>query len=441
MIRFLLCFFALAAAAAAERPNIIVLFADDAGYADFGFQEKPDPAMAKLTPHIDSLAASGLRFTDAYVSGAVCSPSRAGMLTGRYQQRFGHELNIPPGYMDGGMSLEERTIADRLRAAGYATGLIGKWHLGYPEPYQPNKRGFDYFYGLLQGSRSYFPYDKPHAHRVLQENGEPTPETGYVTDRIGEGAVRFIRDHKAKPFFLYVAFTSPHGPLQAKPEDLEACAGIADKKRRTYAAMVKAMDDNIGRILKALDDAGIAENTLVVFTNDNGGQTLTGAVNTPLQGRKGQLWEGGIRVPMCLRWPAAVKAPGRSVADPVITLDLLPTFVGALDRAPEPSWQLDAIDLGPLLTGEIDALPPRALHWRTQGSEGPAAIRVGDDKLVVLRGEEGASQHLFDLANDLGETTDLAAERPELVKQLAGRLADWESELEEPRWGPGSRKR
>lgn len=171
-------------------PNLVILYADDAGYADFGFQDHVAADMRGLTPHIDAIAAAGARCTNAYMSGAVCSPSRAGMLTGRYQQRFGHELNIPPGYMKGGMALSEKTIADRLRAVGYRTGIIGKWHLGYPPPYQPNRRGFDEFFGLLQGSRPYFPMKKVTPHRVLQHNGKPTPEEGYVTDRIGDGAVR-----------------------------------------------------------------------------------------------------------------------------------------------------------------------------------------------------------------------------------------------------------
>ena len=302
---------------AGEPANVVILYADDAGYADFGFQSITDEAMEGLTPHIDSIASAGVRFTNAYMSGAVCSPSRAGMLTGRYQQRFGHELNIPPGYMKGGLPLTERTIADRMKAAGYATGIIGKWHLGYPPPYQPNRRGFDRFFGLLQGSRPYFPMKKPTPHRVVQLNGEPTPESGYVTDRFGNGAAEFIKAHRDRPFFLYVSFTSPHGPLQAKVSDLAKLDHIKDKRRRTYAGMVKCMDDNVGRILATLRECGLENKTLVVFTNDNGGQTKTGAVNTPLKGHKGQIWEGGIRVPMSMRWPGRI-AEKTVVDDPVI---------------------------------------------------------------------------------------------------------------------------
>ncbi len=424
----------------APARNVVVLFSDDAGWADFGFQPYPSPHLAQRTPRIDSIAAEGARFTQAYMSGAVCSPSRAGLMTGRYQQRFGHETNIPPNYMAGGMDLGEKTVADRLGALDLHTGLVGKWHLGYPEPYQPNRRGWHWFHGLLQGSRSYFPIDEPSSHRVIQENGEALPEEGYVTDRFGDAAVRYIEEHAAEPFFLFVSFTAPHGPLQAKPEDLETIDDVEKEQRRKFCGLVVALDRAVGRVLDALDAHDLADDTFVVFTNDNGGQTQVGADNGPLRGRKGQLWEGGIRVPMAMRWPGRIAA-GTVIDDPVISLDLLPTFVGALDQAVEPDWRLDGMDLGPLLGGELDALPPRALHWRTQGSGGPAAIRVGDDKLVVLRGEGGPSQHLFDLADDLGEASDLAAERPELVKQLASRLADWESELVEPRWGPGSGKR
>ena len=278
-------------APSAPRPNIVVLYSDDAGYADFGFQEAPAPELAKRTPHIDSIAKAGLRFTSAYMSGAVCSPSRAGLMTGRYQQRFGHERNIPPGYMQGGMSLREKTIADRLKARGYHTGLVGKWHLGYPADYHPNKRGFDWFYGLLQGSRPYVAMKKPTPHRVIQENGEATDEGGYVTDRFGDAAVRYLetraKAESPQPFFLFVSFTSPHGPLQAKAEDLETLKGIERPRRRRYAGLIKSLDDNVGKILAALDRLELAEDTLVVFTNDNGGQTQTGAVNTPLRGRKG----------------------------------------------------------------------------------------------------------------------------------------------------------
>lgn len=418
----------------ASRPNIVVLFADDAGYSDFGFQPEATADMAGLTPHIDSIATEGAVFQAFYMSACVCSPSRAGLMTGRYQQRFGHEKNIPPGYMKGGMALEEATIADRLRGAGYETGLVGKWHLGYPDPYHPNERGFDWFMGCLQGSRPYLEMEEPTPHRVLLRNRTATPEGGYVTDRFGDAAVEFIEKERDEPFFLFVSFTAPHGPLQPRPGDAELpeLASIEKKRRRNYAGLVKAMDDNVGKVLAALERAGISEETLVLFTNDNGGQTQTAAINQPLRGRKGQLYEGGIRVPAALRWPGVV-APGTVVEAPAISLDLTPTFLAAAGSAPEPGAELDGLDLTAALRGEAgDPLTQRSLYWRRSGSEGPIAARRGRWKL--LWNDRAEDPELFDLANDVAESRDVAGDHPEVVAQLMAELEDYEAGLIEPLW-------
>lgn len=419
---------------APRRPNIVLLLADDAGYADFGFQPVSEPDVAVLTPHIDSIAADGARFSDFYMSGAVCSPSRAGLLTGRYQDRFGHGRNIPPGYMGGGLSLEEVTVADRLRAAGYVTGCVGKWHLGYPEEYHPLKRGFDEFYGLLQGSRSYYPMEDPSPHKAIFEDREETAEEGYVTDRFGAAAVRFIEEHKAEPFFLFVSFTAPHGPLQAKPEDLElpALREIEDDRRRKYAGLVKALDDNVGEILAALERERLAEETLVIFTNDNGGQTSTGALNSPLRGRKGTMWEGGVRVPCAMRWPG-VLAAGGVIEAPSIALDLTPTFCALAGEPALDEAALDGVDLTPLLHGMESSPQPRSFFWRKTGSAGPIAVRRGRWKLVWE--ERDASPELYDLQTDLSESLDLAASQPELAEELLAELVAWEAQLIEPLWG------
>jgi arylsulfatase A-like enzyme len=418
-----------------RTPNVVLLFADDAGYADFGFQPEPAPALARLTPHIDTIAAAGVRFTNAYVSGCVCSPSRAGLLTGRYQQRFGHERNLPPGY-EGGLPLDERTAADHLGALGLTTALVGKWHLGYPPEYHPGQRGFDLFHGLLQGSRSYFPIENPSPNRVIQRNGEPLPEVGYVTDRFGDAAVEFIEEHADQPFFLFLSFTAPHGPLQARPEDLEALASIRGERRRKYAALVKAMDDAVGRVLEALQRHGLDEHTFVVFTNDNGGQTQTGAINSPLRGRKGQLFEGGIRVPMAIRWSGRIPA-GTTIDDPVITLDLLPTFVRVCGGEVSEEWRLDGVDLLPRILGDSEELPERPLFWRSNGPTGPIAMRRGNHKLLVERDEEHEQVMLFDLAADIGEQADRSTEDPERVAAMRAELTEWESSLMEPRWSYG----
>ncbi|MBI5853206.1 MAG: sulfatase-like hydrolase/transferase [Planctomycetes bacterium] len=414
--------------------NVVVLLCDDAGYADFGFQEHPSSDVAPLTPHIDRIAKEGVRFTNAYTSGCVCGPTRAGLLTGRYQQRFGFDRNIPQGYLQGGLSLDERTIADRMRELDRATGLVGKWHLGYPEAYHPNRRGFDEFFGFLMGARAYQPLENPTPHRAIQRDGEVQPEGGYVTDRWGDAAIEFIKKHEAKPFFLYVAFNAVHAPLQPKAEDLAAVAHITPQRRRNHAGVMVGLDRAVGRILDALDEHGLAEDTLVIFTNDNGGQTQIGANNGPLRGRKAQLFEGGIRVPMAMRWPGRI-TPGTTIGDPVITLDLLPTCLSACGGAIDPEWKLDGVDLVPRITGRLETLPERTLFWRTQGSKGPIAARRGNWKLLHQRGEPDAKPMLFDLAQDIGERRDLAAQEPGTVAELRAAIEAWEAETVEPGWG------
>ncbi len=419
-----------------RRPNLVLLLADDAGFADFGFQEQPDALFADRTPAIDSIARAGARFTDFTMAGAVCSPSRAALLTGRYPQRFGHERNLPVGH-DGGLDLGETTLAERLRAAGYRTACIGKWHLGYPDAYHPNRRGFDHFHGLLQGSRSYHPIEEPTRWRVLQENGRRLPEGGYVTDRLGDAAVAFVRENADRPFFLFLSFTAPHGPLQpAKRHWSElASLGIDDRKRRAYLGLMLSLDENVGKVLDALEEEGIADRTLVVFTNDNGGQTKTGANNAPLRGRKGTLWEGGVRVPCAMRWPGRIE-PDSVLRAPCSSLDLVPTFLRAAGVPLDPETfeearrPLDGVDLAPLFAG--GTLEERTLFWRTQGSGGPWAARRGRWKLV--RRESGEPAALFDLWSDPGETTDVRVGNPEVADALEADVARWESTLIEPAW-------
>ena len=418
-----------------DLPNIIVLLSDDAGYADFGFQPHVRDDFKNLTPRIDSIAKAGCRFSNAYMSGCVCSPSRAGLMTGRYQQRFGHDNNIPPGYMKGGLPLSETFGSKRLQSIGYKTGVTGKWHLGYPVDYQPNRRGFDYFYGCLQGSRKYFPIENVSPHRVFLENEKPTAEKGYVTDRIGDAACRFIEKHKDAPFFLFVSFTATHGPLDAKDEHLNQLKHIRKLRRRKNAGLMVSLDENVGKILDRLKALDLEKDTMVIFTNDNGGQTQTAANNEPLRGRKGQLWEGGIRVPMAIRWPGRISA-GTVIDDPVISLDLLPTFFAAAERTVDPAWNLDGLSLFKLLTGEVDSVPGRKLYWRRNGAAGAIAVRQGQWKMIHLRNEDGAEARLFDLDGDIGEMRNLAEENPEVLRELVDAANDWESELAQPLWGP-----
>jgi arylsulfatase A-like enzyme len=424
--------------ATADKPNVVILFADDAGYADFGFQEHARPDMAPLTPHIDSIASAGARFTQAYVTGAVCSPSRAGMMTGRYQERFGHETNLPPGTQTG-LPLTETFGVKRLQDIGYYTGLIGKWHLGYPENFHPNRRGYAHFYGLLQGSRSYYPYEKPSRDRVIWRNNIPTEETGYVTDRLGDAACKFIEEHREDPFYLFVSFTAPHGPLQPRQGryDYERIKHIEHEDRRHYAGLVVAMDDNVGKILATLENHGLSESTIVIFTNDNGGPGGKDSTsNFPLRGHKGSLYEGGVRVPWAMAWPSVIR-PGTVVDTPVITMDILPTIFDASGEPIPEDWALDGDSLLPLVGVSPVAFPERTLYWRRHGSKGPIALQDANWKLLERNAPDGEPE-LYNLAQDIGEQHNIAIQHPDVLSRLQAKRAAWETQLVEPLWGPGS---
>ncbi len=406
--------------------NIVLLVADDLGFNDLGVQGSP----VVPTPQIDGLAADGVRFTNAYATAASCSPSRAALLSGRYQQRLGFEFNTGPSrlaHAEGrGLDLSATTIADVLGGAGYATGLVGKWHLGTQDALHPLERGFDSFFGFLAGAHSYFPAGTI-GHETLMRDRQPVEETAYLTDAFAREAGGFVTRHRDRPFFLYVSFNAVHTPIEAPDEYLSRFAHIADAKRRTYYAMVSALDAAVGAILGTIDRLGLSEQTLVVFTSDNGGVIGLGD-NAPLRLGKTYLFEGGIRVPMLMRWPG-VASPGRVHADTVSTLDLLPTFAAAADVPRPDEGELDGIDLGPSLRGEQPGPIHEYLFWRN----GPnRAARRGDWKLV----KAGEHVWLFDLATDVGEQTNLAATHPAVVGELLAALDEWEAQLVPPRW-PG----
>jgi len=425
-----------AATPAAARPNILLIVGDDMGYADVGFHGCKDIP----TPHLDALAASGVRFTNGYVSGPYCSPTRAGLLTGRYQQRFGHEFN--GGGEGGGLPVTEITIANRLKSAGYATALIGKWHLGASAAMHPQKRGFDDFFGFLGGAHSYF--DKSGFLRGTA----PINELDYATDAFGREAVAFIEKHQTgAPWFLYLAFNAVHTPMHATDDRLKKFAHIADEQRRTYAAMMFAMDEAIGRVRAAVAATGQEQNTLVFFISDNGGPampgvTVNGARNDPLRGSKRTTLEGGIRVPFVVAWPGKVK-PG-VYAQPAIQLDLTYTALVAAGATPKPEWKLDGVDLLPFLGGAKSGAPHDALYWRF-GDQ--MAIRIGDYKLVRYDmnvetrtgGKQPASDvKLYHLGNDLGETKNLFAAQPEKAKELQAKWDTWNATLMKPATGGGA---
>jgi arylsulfatase A-like enzyme len=428
-------FCSLLPAADAKKPNIVFIVGDDMGYADVGFHGCQDIP----TPHLDALAKSGVRCTNGYVSGPYCSPTRAGLMTGRYQTRFGHEFNA--GAPGSGLPLTETTIASRLKSAGYVTGVVGKWHLGSDEKFHPQKRGFDEFFGFLGGGHDYF------EDQGILRGTEQVDEKEYLTDAFGREAASFIERHKNESFFLYLAFNAVHTPMQADDPRLAKFAHISDNRRRTYAAMMSAMDDAIGRVRQKLDETGLAQNTLVTFISDNGGPTMPGttvnaSMNKPLRGSKRTTLEGGIRVPFLVSWPGHLK-PG--VYDkPVIQLDLNATALTAAGVAIQPDWKLDGVDLGSFLSSTNSAMPHDTLYWRF-GQQ--MAIRHGDYKLVrydtnadTLTGADGqpvSSAQLYRLSNDIGEAKDLAASMPDKVKELQAKWDTWNAELKPPLWGGG----
>jgi arylsulfatase A-like enzyme len=424
-----------------DRPNVVIIVADDMGYADIGVHGCKDIP----TPAIDSIARNGVRFTDAYVTGPYCSPTRAGLLTGRYPQRFGHEFNLNPGvHPDYGLSLTETTMAARLKATGYRTAIFGKWHLGTAERFHPMARGFDEFFGFLAGGHSYL--EPGPAGNPLLDGRTPVNETSYLTETLADRAVDFIKRHRSQPFFLYLAFNAVHVPMQTTEQYLRRFEHISDNRRRTYAAMLAAMDDGIGRTLSALRAEKLEENTLVFFFSDNGGPTIVGGVNgstnTPLRGSKRQTWEGGIRVPFMVQWPGHLPR-GKTETRPIIQLDVLPTVLAAAGIPIQSQWRLDGVNLLPLATGKTSSPPHDALYWRLGGM---MAIRKGDWKLVKMSDDafrqdpsvlaDLTGVELYNLKEDIGEKKNLAAVRPEKVKELAEAWQRWNKELSPPSWPP-----
>lgn len=426
-------------------PNIMVLLSDDQGSHDLGCQGCKDIP----TPHIDSLARQGVRCTNGYVSSCMCSPSRAGLLTGRSQSRFGHEINWEGHDLTGrkGLPLGERTLADDLRQAGYRTGCVGKWHLGDAPAFHPNQRGFDEFFGFTFGGHEYFcdayvpAKDGVESYRtLLQRNGTPERQSGYLTTVLGREGAAFIQRHRDRPWFLYVAFNAPHGPLQASQEYLDRFAAIEDPQRRTYAAMVSALDDAVGLILEELRAGGLEGKTLVFFLSDNGGPLdRNGSRNTPLSGEKGNFLEGGIRVPYLVRWKGRLPE-GVTYDRPVSSLDIAATALAQAGVRDRPGPPLDGVDLLPFLRGEAAGDPHEALFWRMK-PRGIWAVRAGDWKLVAHHAWQELpagvpKPRLLHLAEDIGERTDRSAARVDQVAALKSAYEAWSAGFPEPLWAP-----
>lgn len=405
-----------------KKPNFIIILADDLGYGDVGFTGSTQIK----TPHIDALAKSGVVFTDGYVSGPVCAPSRAGLITGRNQVNFGYDNNLTdalpqfnPEY--SGLPVTEKTIADRLSNLGYVNGIIGKWHLGEKEQFHPTNRGFDEFWGYLGGGHNYFPSDtsnKKYNRPIISNYKEPQPIT-YITDDKGDECVDFIKRHKDEPFFLYASFNAPHAPMQALEEDLKLYAGIKNEKRRTYAAMVHRLDVNIGRMIKELKAQEIYDDTVIVFLSDNGGpDTNNGSINAPYNGRKGILLEGGIRVPFVISYPEKLKSGIYNKA--ITSLDLAPTFVALAGGKITKKDRFDGVNIFPFITNKIEGNPHETLMWRFTISAG---IRKGNWKLVRL---PDRMPLLFNLEEDPSEQNNVAKEHWDLVQTMLKELGNWD---------------
>lgn len=436
-------------------PNFVVIVADDLGWGEL-MTSGPDRIP---TPRLDALADEGIRFSSGYVSCPVCSPTRAGLLTGRYQQRFGHEFNGGPvesASDDFGLPLDEKTLPQRLKASGYATGMVGKWHLGFQPEMHPLARGFDEFYGFLSGAHPYLPDSRRDARSDILRGREPVEPPADLTREFGKEASAFIERHASAPFFLYLTYNAVHTPLEAVESDLARFESIEDRKRRTFAAMLSAMDESVGGVLDTLRAKGLDENTLVIFVSDNGGPTpATTASNGPLRGFKGQVWEGGVRVPFFVRWTGRV-AGGRTIDTPAIAIDIAATCLAAAGSADRLDPLLEGRDLLDLIhpgasSSEAggDAKAERALFWRF-GEQW--AVRRGDWKLVHAGtsrpgsedGEgdaDGAKPMLFDLKGDIGEQHDRAATEPAVVAELQAAFDAWNAGNIPPKWRRGDKAR
>ena len=410
---------------AQTKPNIVLIVMDDVGYGDYGSYGAPDIK----TPNVDRLARDGVKFTDFYAA-PTCTPTRATLITGRYYQRTGLEAPLPAAPAGGrGLPATGRSLPQLMKNEGYATGLIGKWHLGYRPEHQPKAHGFDYFFGFLSGLVDYYQHTDQNGKPDLFENGQPVQVDGYMTDLITARAVTFIDQNAQRPFFLEVAYNAAHWPFQVpdKPSVAPDNARFVQphdehtSTRADYVAMLERADQGVGRIVNALQQHGLTRNTLVIFTNDNGGEWLSR--NAPLYHRKGTVWEGGVRVPLIMKWPARIPA-GRTSPQVGMVFDLTQTILAAA-QAPVPAEaRFEGINLLPIVTGQNPQVE-RTLFFRVTGRQ-QRAVRQGDWKLLV----DGGAVLLFNLRTDVGERNDLAKERPDIARRLRPLITEWEKDVD-----------
>lgn len=419
------------------HPNIIVIISDDQGYADVGFHGSKEI----ITPNIDRIANNGVVFSEGYVSYAVCSPSRAGLITGRYQNRFGYTRNILLAPKDSlmGLPLTEQTLPDVLNNVDYKTKAIGKWHLGAHESLVPERRGFDEFFGFIIGGHRYFPEDLTlndltearsqmdgYITRIY-DNGKRIDTKKYLTEELSDNAVKFIEENSDNPFFLYLSYNAPHTPLQATEKDLERNMHIEIEKRRIYAAMVSSMDDGIGLILDKLEEKKISDNTIVIFFSDNGGvEWYNFSDNGVLRGIKGDFFEGGIRVPFVMQWPKKIKA-GITYDKPIISLDVFATVASAASAEKHINNEIDGVDLLPYLTGNNSGLPHKYLYWQNRDKDIDV---VRDERYKYLRIKN--DEYIFDLKNDIGEETNIINSSKPIYDRLKSQFKEWEKNMIDP---------
>ena len=433
VVPLLLC---AVAASAQTRPNVVLIVMDDVGYGDYGSFGATDVR----TPSVDRLAKEGVRFTDFYAAPS-CSPTRAALISGRYQQRFGLEVPLGASPAGGrGLPANGRTLPQLLKNSGYATALVGKWHLGYTPQFHPNTHGFDYFFGFLSGLIDYYQHTDQAGNHDLYENREPVHVDGYSTDVLTDRAIQFIEKNRAQPFFIDVSYNAAHWPFQVpdKPSTAPRNGRFVQPQeentstRADYVAILERADRGVGRILATLQKLGIERNTLVIFTNDNGGEWLSR--NAPLFHRKETLWEGGIRVPLIMRWPEQLGA-GRTERTPGITMDLTATILAAAGATLPSDTRPDGVNLLPIVQGKA-AAPDRALFWRVATAtpvRNQRAVRQGDWKVLV----EAGKVFLFNVREDPGERNDLASERTDIVRKLFPLIAAWEKDVDADGGGVG----
>ncbi|WP_235299520.1 sulfatase-like hydrolase/transferase [Portibacter marinus] len=420
-----------------QKPNLILIIADDLGYADVGFNGSTEIP----TPYIDRIANEGVKFTNGYVSYPVCGPSRAGIITGRYQDRFGFSRNplFTPNDSLSGLPLAEETLADVLAKADYKCVALGKWHLGAHYSQHPNQRGFSDFYGFLSGGHHYFPEkwtlkDEFEAKTQfdgyktkLLRNQERIEETEYLTDAISREAISYIDKYKEEPFFLYVAYNAPHTPMQATEMYLQRFSHIEDEKRRTYAAMVSAVDDGVGGILEKLKELELEEETIVCFISDNGGPLkINASLNTPLRGKKGDVFEGGLRVPFAMKWKGVIP-PGLTFEEPVISLDIFATMVGQIAPDIDTKNEIDGVDLIPYISGDTDHPPHPFLYWRKYDQK-HYAMRSGENKLIDMDG----NRMYYNVEKDIDESENTIDRNKKTYEEEWTKFNEWYHSLQDP---------